>query len=96
MSMVYRFLHWELMAKKLRHALEIIWHNLTSRIVHATEHRVIDFFPTLKPYKLKLDTLTSIGPYFGKIEDKFICLVLSNLVGLLVNRTLGYLSNDYF
>ena len=54
------------MAKKLRHALEIIWHNPTTRIVHATGHRVIDFFPTLKPYKLKLDTLTSIGPYFGK------------------------------
>ena len=60
------------MAKKLRHALEIIWHNPTTRIVHGTGHRVIDFFKmlylstTLKPYKLQLDTLTSIGLYFGK------------------------------
>ena len=88
------------MAKKLRHALEIIWHNPTARIVHGTGHRVIDFFwgiypsTTLKPYKLQLDTLTSIGPHFGKIKDK--CPVLSNLIGPLVNQTLGCLSNDDF
>ena len=48
------------MAKKLRHALEIIWHNPTTRIVHGTAHRVIDFFKriylstTLKPYNFIL------------------------------------------
>ena len=58
------------MAKKLSHALEIIWHNLTTRIVHGTGHWVIDFFKriylstTLKPHKIQLDTLTSIGTYF--------------------------------
>ena len=63
------------MAKKLRHALEIIWHNPTTRIVNITGHRVIDFFQriylstTLKPYKLQLDTLTSIGPYFSPLAE---------------------------
>ena len=60
------------MAKKLRHALEIIWHNPTTRVVHVTGHSVMDCFQriylstTLKPYKLQLDTLEPIGPYFGK------------------------------
>ena len=99
----YRLLHWKLKwLKNLRHALEIIWHNLTTGVVHVTctGHSVMDCFQkiylstTLKPYKLQLDTLTSIGPYFGKIEETFICLVLSNLVGILVNQTLGCLSND--
>ena len=90
------------MAKKLRHALEIIWHNPTARIVHCTGHRINDFLrsiylsTTLKPYILQLDTLTSIGPYFGKIEDNFICPVLSNLVDRLVNQTLCCLSNHDF
>ena len=90
------------MAKKLRHALEIIWHNPTTRVVHVTGHSVMDCFQrvylttTLKPCKLQLDTLTSIGPYLGKIIDTLICLVLSNLLGILVNQTLGCLSNDDF
>ena len=89
------------MAKKLRHVLEIIWHNPT-RVVHVTGHSVMDcsqriyLSTTLKPYKLHLDTLTSIGPYFRRIEDTFISRVLSNLVVLLVNQTLGCLSNDNF
>ena len=58
------------MAKK--QAFEIIWHNPTTRVVHVTGHSVMDCFQriylstTIKPYKLQLDTLTSIGPYFGK------------------------------
>ena len=90
------------MAKKLRHALEIIWHNPTTHVVYVTGHSVMNCFQRIylstptKPYKLQLDTLTLIGPYFGYIEDTFICLVLSNLVGLLVNQTLGCLSNDDF
>ena len=51
------------MAKKLRHALEIIWHNPTTRVVRATGHMVIDFFRGyIKPYKLQHNTLSSIGP----------------------------------
>ena len=50
------------MAKKLRHALEIIWHNPTTRVVHGTGHMVIDFREYIKPYKLQHNTLTSIGP----------------------------------
>ena len=90
------------MAKKLRHALEIIRHDPTTLVVHVTGHSVMDCFhgiylsTTLKPYTLQLDTLTSIGPYFGKIEDTFICLVLSSLLGILVNQTLGCLTNDDF
>ena len=86
----------------MANSLDMLWHNPTTRIVHGTGHRVIDFFKriylstTLKPYKLQLDTLTSIGPYFRKTEDKFICPVPSNLVGPLVNQTLGCLSNDDF
>ena len=41
---------------------------------------------TIKPYKLQLDTLTSIGPYIENIEDTFICLVLSNLVKELIAK----------
>ena len=37
-----------------------------------------------------------MGLYFGKMEDTFIWLVLSNLVGILVNQTLGCLSYDDF
>ena len=99
----YRLLHWKLKwLNNLRYALEIIRHNPTTRVVHVAGHSVMDCYQriylstTLKPYKLQLDTLTSIGPYFGKIEDTFICLVLANLVGILVNQTLGCLSNNDF
>ena len=51
------------MAKKLRHALEIIWHKPTTRVVHGTGHMVIYFFRGyIKPYKLQHNTLSSIGP----------------------------------
>ena len=82
------------MAKKLRHALEIIWHNPTTCVVHGTGHMVIDYFRGyINPCKLQHNTLSSIGP-FGTIVDKFIWRVLSNLV--LVNQTLGSLSSDDF
>ena len=43
MSMVKAYTLEIKMAKKLRHAFEIIWHNPTTRVVHGTGHMVIDF-----------------------------------------------------